>query len=174
MTSFRIVALCAAAIVTAFVASPRPALAQASTPVIVTNPGDIAAAEGIQQPIAQTIACFSGGGSCEAQFSTPPNQRFILESVAITCNKPAHAQLTQPVLFFSNGRAGTAIPLPLNMADQSGFSAGGDSSPAVVVMSQLIKMYIPAKQDVGFQIRASDGVNCLGMIFGQAVNSPSG
>lgn len=58
------------------------------TPVIVTNPADIAKAEGIQQPYQAQAHCNFAKAfpdACNATITSPPSQRLVIEFVSVSC-----------------------------------------------------------------------------------------
>ena len=74
-----------------------PAWALGSTPVTVVNPADIAKAEGIQHPYQNDVICdfSSGAQACSASFTSPTNQRLVLEYISGNCGLASGLQLTQ-------------------------------------------------------------------------------
>src|SRR5947207_2636834 len=63
-------------------AGPSPS---SPLPVTVTNPADIAKAEGVQHPYQASVACGFPDNTCTGSINTPNNQRLILEYVSGFC-----------------------------------------------------------------------------------------
>lgn len=165
--------------VSAFVV-PAVAGAVGSTPVTVVNAGDIAKAQGIQQPFQATLNCSAAGGfgiRCFGSAVVPAGQRWVIEYVSANCRIDNGRQLLSQgyVATVLGGRSALHY---LTIPDHVG--AFGDSGSAinVVQLGQPVRLYVDAGSSVSFGAGTSgvsrfDGYpNCDVSLSGQAVSVP--
>ena len=126
----------AACVLTAFLA----AVSQAQTPVSITNPADVAKAQGIQTPFAFGLTCSNTypNSICEATAHVPANVRWVIKNFSLACYHPSSTQVTLLYIQTSAGGAVTEI-LPNLTADR--FMSASSNPRSVMQMSQSIESY---------------------------------
>ena len=134
----------------------------APEPVIVSNPADIAKAEGIQQPYQAKADCVFGKpypDACDATISTPPSQRLVIEFVSASCGLASRVTVIQ-LGPFVNG-----VQVFHKLVPNLGYVAG-----------QQVRLYADQSSNILFNVLSSKpegpGANCFFSISGQAISVP--
>jgi hypothetical protein len=172
--------LLACLVLVALLAVHGDALALGSTPVTVTNPADIAKAEGIQHSFQANLQCANSTSNgfatfCSGTATLPANQRVVIEWVSLECFIDSAELLRRAIVhtatttLFEDGGFGSSGDHTLNIIDHSG--AGGDVS-----IGQPVRFY----GDAGTQIsvEAQETGSHAGSFFctfgftGQAIDTP--
>jgi hypothetical protein len=125
-----------------FVSQPARAL---STPVTVTNPADIAKAEGIQHPFQANAICDNSTSNgfatfCNGSFAVPANQRLVIEYVSVECGISPGEGLRRVIV----------DTVTTTLAEQEGIGSAGQHSLNIVdhvgvgnfvAIGQLVRFY---------------------------------
>jgi hypothetical protein len=177
MSTVRNLALSTAfALSATFAAAPHAAFALGSTPVTVTNPADIAKAEGIQHPFHAEIDCtVQDGFSCNGTFalssSSNANQKITIEYVSGACNIDQGNGATRGhmILFDAVGNNPETKVIPIS--DHFGVNPGGEQ---ILAFGQPTRLYaVPnGSIQVFFEAIKSDPTifTCAYFLSGQGVD----
>jgi hypothetical protein len=146
-----------------------PTWALGSTPVTVVNPGDIAKAEGIQQPYQANVSCTFGqafpfNNSCDTNFGTPSSQRLVIEFVSGQCPLEANNIVTEAAILTTVGGGGT-IRHYLSVQQPS-------SQPSTI--SQPVRIYADPSSTIFFEVITlnPNKFGCQFSVSGQAITVP--
>ena len=156
-----------------FALASSSALALGSTPVTVTNPTDIAKAQGVQHAFGDQAVCKADaiGGTCDATFdlatSFNANQRVVLEFVSAQCTMAPNFPLDAVMVFTTVNGALVAHFLPV--LDHFGTGNGAGNHVAV---GQVIRDYADPNSTITFRARAMQTglVDCNFSFTGQAID----
>jgi hypothetical protein len=150
---------------------------KSSTPVQVTNPADIAKAEGIQLPFMQQIDCVAGNkaGSnhCNGSFQFASTERVVIEYASSHCVQTDGAQITE--MLVGTTVNGATASSEINVLNPSGVSADGQS---IVSVGEPVRLYSDAGSTVTVEAQTTrtPGANlplsCTFVLSGQSVSVP--
>jgi len=126
-----------------FAAGPHAAFALGSTPVTVTNPADIAKAEGIQHPFHAQIDCtVQNGFSCDGSFalssSSNANQKITIEYVSGACNIDQGNGVTRGHILLFDAAGGNLETNVIPVSDHFGVNPGGEQ---ILAFGQPTRLY---------------------------------
>jgi hypothetical protein len=136
---------------------------QPAHPVIVTNPADIAKAEGVQHPYQASTLCTFVGNICLINVTTPSNQRLVIEYASGNCGLNAGV-FVQTLLIEEAGLAPQFLSPPYPIVGAS-FTSFGQST----------RIYIDGNVQLTFEAvstSANDGRACRFSVSGQSIDVP--
>ena len=125
-------------------AAPPPA---PPSPVIVTNPRDIAKAEGIQTPFQVDIFCdWDRGSGCTGYAHVPANQRLVIEYVSGYCDFTDNQMMAKAVVETSTGT--NFVDHYLTVPRVTGFASFG----------QVVRLYASPDTDITVRGGVTPGI----------------
>lgn len=151
--------------------SPPGAAAIGSTPVKITNPEDVAKAEGLGQPFQTSITCTgpAPAQSCEGVKAVPASKRWVIELVTYQC----FAGGTDIFLVsLQTTVAGTTVFHILSIPDRH---LDGDAQ-GIYTQAQAVRVYADAASTIVFGasavVTSGNPPHCEVTLSGQSVTVP--
>jgi hypothetical protein len=145
-----------------------PAWAREPVPVVLENgaaiAGDIAKAQGAQQPFGVQLSCkFGGFGQCVANAPVSPSARLVIEFVTARCETTSPSPIVSAASLTTTVGPNAAAVHWLRLQVQG---------PAQVV-SELVKIYADPGTTVSFTAAATTQFgDCIITLSGQMVSVP--
>jgi len=137
----------------------------------LANPADIAKAEGIQHPYQKELECGwpNDNNHCDVSFTSPTNQRLVIEYVSGSCNLNPGMQLLDVHVITTVG--GVRVVHSVGMFNPAGGNFFGN---VIVQLGQAVRIYADQGTQVEITVLESGVGNTLQVcgwaISGQAVD----